>query len=84
MTKFIVTYTRIPTAYNEPSSLVVEAATEDDALAIVKDHLRDFASFSNFTRVALAEGLAVRTTWTAYTVKPYTQPPPGKIIGRPE
>ena len=68
MTKFIVTYTRIPTNYNDPSSLVVEAATEDDAVAIVRDHLRDFASLRNFV----------------YAVKPYTPPPPGKIMGRSE
>jgi hypothetical protein len=65
MRKFIVTYTRIPTNYNDPVSVVVEAATESDARAIVKDHLRDFASLTGYT----------------YEVKLYTPPPAGKILG---
>ena len=65
MNKFIVTTVLTPTNYNQPNSLVVEAETEDDARAIVKDHLRDFGSYEKYT----------------YAVKPYTPPPKGKILG---
>lgn len=62
--KFIVTATAIPTNYNRPTSYVVEAGSEKDARAIVKDSLRDFARFPNYV----------------YDVKPYTPPPPGRIV----
>lgn len=65
MLKFVVTTHRIPTNYNDPVSMVVEAATESDARAVVKDHLRDFAKLSLYT----------------YEVKSYTPPPAGKILG---
>ena len=65
MPKFIVTTTMTPTNFNKPNSLVVEAETEQDARAIVKDHLRDFASYEKYV----------------YAVKPYTPPPAGKILG---
>lgn len=65
MDRFVVTATRIPTNYNTPISYVVEAATEDDARAIVKDSLRDLGPYLVHT----------------YSVKPYTPPPAGRILG---
>jgi len=44
---------------------VVEAKSEEDARAIVKDNLRDFGKLTNYT----------------YTSKPYEPPPEGKILG---
>ena len=64
MPQFIVVTTRIPTNHNAPVSYVVEAASESDAQKIVKDQLRDFGSYSNYT----------------YSMKPYVPPPAGKIL----
>ena len=66
MTKFIVVTTRIPTNYNQPESYVVEAEDEKDAKVLVKHLLRDFGDYSNFT----------------YQVKPFVEPPAGKVLGR--
>lgn len=41
--KWIVTFTLTPTNYNKPESKVVEAASERDAQAIVRDLIRDFS-----------------------------------------
>lgn len=65
MEKFVVTYQRMPTNFNRPSSLVVEAASEKDAQAIVKDHLRDLGPYEQFV----------------YTTKRYAPPPAGRIVG---
>lgn len=65
MTKFVVTATATPTNYNRPTSYVVEAETEADARAIVKDSLRDLGSFSKYV----------------YETKPYVAPPAGRIVG---
>lgn len=64
MPKFIVTATATPTNYNRPTSYIVEAGSEKDARAIVKDSLRDLGNMSNYV----------------YDVKPYTPPPPGRIV----
>jgi len=64
MDKHIVTATRTPTAYNSPTSYVVEAADGDDAIDVVRHSLRDFGSLSNYV----------------YQVKPYIPPPPGRIL----
>ncbi len=65
MNKFVVTYTLTPTNFNYPTSLVVEAASGEDAVKIVRDHLRDFGSYSKYV----------------YSHKPYEPPPAGRIIG---
>jgi hypothetical protein len=64
MDKHIVIATRIPTGYNQPTSYVVEAANGEDAIAVVRHSLRDFGSLRNYD----------------YSVKPYTPPPPGRIL----
>jgi len=65
MLKWVVRFTRIPTAYNDPQAMVVEAATPDDAKAIVRDHLRDLG------------GMLMHV----YTVTEYVPPPKGRVIG---
>lgn len=69
MKKFVVTFTRIPTNYHDPRSLVVEAATAEDAVKIVKDHLRD--------------GLGGFMENYTYATSDYVPPPAGKIVGAP-
>ncbi len=64
MKKFVVTYNRIPTAYNPSVSVVVEAGSESDAREIVKHSIMDLGPYSDYT----------------YIVKLYTPPPPGKIL----
>jgi len=63
--KWIVTTTRMPTNHHACESFVVEAATEQDAQALVKDHLRDLGDFPNYV----------------YAVKPYVEPPQGRVLG---
>jgi hypothetical protein len=46
--KFIVVTCKTPTSYNNDVCYVVEAATPQDAKAIVKDRLRDFG-LCNYT-----------------------------------
>lgn len=65
MNRYTVTAHKIPTAYNDPRCFVVDAATEDDARALVKDALRDLSGVWSYT----------------YSVKPYTPLPAGRIIG---
>lgn len=67
MKKIVVTFTRIPTNYHDPQSLVVEAETPDDAIKIVQDHLRDHGSMRNYS----------------YYTSDYVPPPAGKILGAP-
>lgn len=66
MKKFVVVTCRIPTNFNHDVSHVVEAATAEDARAIVKDSLRDLSDLQNYT----------------YITKPYEPPPEGKILVR--
>jgi len=68
MTKFVVTYTWILTNHNHnpQESLIVEAGSGADAIAVVRDHLRDLGPLATFV----------------YSSKEYTPPPPGKILGR--
>ena len=63
--KFTVSVTKIPTAYNSPACYVVEAETEDDARAIVKDRIGDLSGEHVYV----------------YKVKPYVPPPAGRIVG---
>jgi hypothetical protein len=65
MNRYVVTATRTPTNYNQPTSYIVEAANEDDARAVLKDNLRDLGPYSVYV----------------YTVKPYTPPPAGRVVG---
>ena len=65
MSQFVVTVTRIPTNYNRPASYVVEAATPEDAHAIVKDHIRDLGP----------------DMVNVYHVAPYVPAPAGRILG---
>jgi len=64
MDKFVVTATRIPTAFSTPECFIVEAATEDDAFELVRHSLRDFSGRAVFK----------------YDVKPFTPPPAGRIL----
>lgn len=65
MQKMVVTYTLTPTNYNRPTSVVVEAETERDAILIVKDAIRDLGECSQYV----------------YKTRPYTAPPKGRILG---
>lgn len=65
MNKYVVTATKTPTNYNTPQSYVVEATTEKDARAIVKDNLRDLGPYEQYV----------------YLTKDYVPPPAGKILG---
>ena len=64
MHRFIVITCRIPTNYNLDVCYVVEAATGEDAIKIVRDNQRDFGSMAAYT----------------YSVKPYDPPPAGRIV----
>lgn len=65
MNKYVVTYTRTPTNFNSPTSLVVEAASGPDAVKIVRDSLRDLGTWPNYD----------------YKHQPYEPPPAGRILG---
>lgn len=62
--RFIVVTCRIPTNYNHDVSYVVEAASEADAIELVRHKLFDFGDMRNYT----------------YKVKPYTAPPAGRVL----
>lgn len=65
MKKIVVTYTKTPTNYNDPRCLVVEAASPEDAVKIVKDHLRDLSGRYEYV----------------YETRDYVPPPAGKVLG---
>ncbi len=64
MPKWTVEYTAIPTNFNQTFCMVVEAADASDAIAIVRDKLRDLALLSR----------------NDYKAKPYVAPPKGRIL----
>jgi hypothetical protein len=53
--KYVVIATRIPTNFNDPISIRVEAPNEDDARNVGQRHLNDLAGMSNYDYVVREE-----------------------------
>lgn len=63
--KHIVSFQKEPYNFNEWQHLVVEATTREDAIAIVRDKIRDLGEVSRYR----------------WRVRDYAAPPAGRIIG---
>jgi len=64
MKRWLVTYTRIPTNYNDDHTLVIEAESAADAVMLAKHHLADLGDLSR----------------NAYKAREFVPPPAGRVM----
>lgn len=76
---WVVTAHTKPLAYNQPlPSLVIEAASAEDAVRIAADQLRDLAE--RVQPAPYGDGYQWSGRRNVYGVRPYERPPAGTII----